>query len=44
MKIEYHFAYESLRAMRGIANFIVLVPSNNLDYKNIGPLKISLYK
>jgi hypothetical protein len=24
MKIEYHFAYKSLRAIRGIADFIVL--------------------
>jgi hypothetical protein len=33
MKIEYHFAYKSLHATRGIADFIVLISPNNLDFK-----------
>jgi hypothetical protein len=33
MKIEYHFAYKSLHATRGIADFIVLISSNNLVFK-----------
>jgi ribonuclease HI len=39
MKIEYHFAYKSMRAMKGIVNFIVLIFSNNLDYKTSVHLK-----
>jgi hypothetical protein len=33
MKIEYHFAYKSLHATRGIADFIVLISPNNLVFK-----------
>jgi hypothetical protein len=39
MKVEYHFAYESLHAMRGIVDLIVLIWPNNLVYKTSVRLK-----
>jgi hypothetical protein len=39
MKIEYHFAYKSLHATRGIADFIVLIIPKNLVHKTSVSLK-----
>jgi hypothetical protein len=39
MKIEYHFSYKSLHAIRGIADFIILILPNNLVYKTSVRLK-----
>jgi hypothetical protein len=39
MKIEYHFAYKSLHAIRGIADFIILILPNNRVYKTLVSLE-----